>query len=163
MDLNLVTSTVHSASGSKTVMSAGAPMESVPPGNTEYPGGRDGHLFDHLRERQIAGLDQVRHDEAERGFEAEHSEWSKRELLLFFMGRMGRVVGRDGIQRAVFETFDNCQLIGVSAERRRHFGVGIVAVAGFVGQRDILRAGLGGNWCAERFGMTDNLRRFLWC
>ena len=78
-------------------MSAGAPTLNVPPANAKYLCRRDGHFFNHLGKRQVAGLDQMGHDKAERGFQTQHSKWGQGKLLLFFMRRMGRVVSRDGI------------------------------------------------------------------
>jgi hypothetical protein len=57
--------------------------------------------------------------------------------------RVGRVIGRDGIERAVRQTGAAGVAIFGGAQRRRNLGVGVVAGSRFVGERQVMRRRFG--------------------
>ena len=70
---------------------------------------------------------------------------------------MGRVVGDDAVERAVFEPFDDGKAVSFLADGRVDFGVGIEGGDDFVGQCKVVRAGLRRDLHAARLGLADEL------
>ena len=73
--------------------------------------------------------DHMGEHEAERGLDTGHAEGSKLELTVLLVGRVRRVIGDDGIDRAVGKTGAKRSDIGLRAKRRVHLVVRIVVLA----------------------------------
>ena len=70
---------------------------------------------------------------------------------------MGRVVGDDAVERAVFEALDNGEAVFFFADGRVDLGVRIEGGDDFVGQCKVVRAGLRRHLHAARLGLADEL------
>ncbi len=122
-------------------------------------GGGDGHFFDELEPGEVAGFDEGFGVEGERGFEADDAEGGFVEFEFFFFAGVGGVVGGEAVDGAVDDALDAGVDVGLGAERRVHFGVGVVAAvegaAGFVGEEEVVRGDFGGDGLAVAFGLAD--------
>jgi len=83
--------------------------------------------------------------ETECGFEAGDAVGGSVELLLFFVGSVGGVVGGDGVDGAVEEAFDHGGSIGSGAEGRVHLRVGVVVADAVFGEREVVGRDLAGD------------------
>jgi hypothetical protein len=76
------------------------------------------------------------------------------ELALLGVVVMRRVIGRDAIDRPVFEPGANRLPIGLLPKRRVHLRIGIVSGAPFMGEAEVVGRGLGGHIEAVFLGPT---------
>src|SRR5437667_12366400 len=69
---------------------------------------------------------------------------------------MRSVVGCDGVDRSVLDAFDNGSKMLLASQRRSHFGVSVVTLDCFVGQREMMRCDLAGYVDALIFCTTNS-------
>ncbi len=98
--------------------------------------------------RDAQGQRRLQPDDAARGL-------GERPRLL--LGAVRRVVGRDDVDGAVFESLDDGVAVGVRAQRRVHLGHGALFEHGLLRQREMVRRRLGGDARAELLGQANHL------
>src|SRR5690349_18344405 len=84
-------------------------------------------------------LDEIRHDDSERGLEADNAIWGVGKLALFLVIVMRRVVRGDEIDRPVFHCLAQSFHIFFSAQRWIHLRIGVVATNTLFSQRQVMR------------------------
>ena len=110
----------------------------------------------------MPGLDQLGERERERGLEAEHPRGRLLEHALLALGRVGRVVGGDGVDGAVGEAVPDGGDVTVGAQGRVHLEHGVEARALGVGEREVMGRGLARDRQPAGLGRAhevDGLRR----
>ena len=93
-----------------------------------------GEFAEHLDHAEMAGFDQIGDGDRECGFKADDAVGCGGEALPLFVRMVRGVVGRDRVDRAVFESFNDRRDIVCGAERRVHFGIRIARHAHLIGE-----------------------------
>ena len=120
--------------------------------------GPGAHALEQRRERQDAGLDELRVERREGGLEAGDAERRLLERHLLLVTRVRRVVGRDRLDRPVAERVDQRCAIVVRPQRRVHLHVGIERAHRVLGQAEVVRRGLARvAWTPGRAGAAERL------
>src|SRR3989442_1143610 len=101
--------------------------------------GLSSDLMNPLGQREQAALHQLRMRHAERGFEAHDPERRIVEGGLFFVVRVGRVIGGDAVDHALLERAAEGGDVGGLAERRVHLGMRIVLLPPLNPGRPLIR------------------------
>src|SRR5713101_864601 len=83
--------------------------------------GADGEELNDTQERDAASVHELFEGERQRGLEAGNAERRAVELDVFQRGFMGRVIGGNGLDRAVGKTGDERFAVFARGERRIHF------------------------------------------
>ena len=138
-ELDCCTSYVHSVSRSNTVTSPGAPGLSVPRFRPRMFGRAGGEQLHHTAHRDEILMNQLAQRQADGGFKAGNTERAAFEFLHLFAARVGRVVGRDGVDGAVDDALDDRFHVVIAAQRRLHFVIAVVARKLFVGDGEVVR------------------------
>ena len=110
------------------------------------------------RERSDARLDQRREHDGERGLDPEHAGRRFLEGHRLRLGRMGGVVGRDRVDRAVDERGPQCVDVGLLTQRRVHLEHRVERRARCVGENEMLRRALGGDAHPVGLGRSHRAR-----
>ena len=92
---------------------------------------------------------QVGDRQRERGFQSGDAERGALEFHLFLVGGVGRMVGGDGVHRAVGERSQDSFKIGGRAQRGIHLVIAVIVTHIVVGQREMMRRHFEGD---ARFG-----------
>ena len=75
------------------------------------------------------------------------------------MASVGRVIGRDQIERAILQSLDDSIPIPGGSQGRIHLGVSAVSFDRFIGKGEVMRAGLGGDLDSTLFAGADQIDR----
>ena len=114
---------------------------------------------DQLRQRQQAVVVQPQ-GQADAGFQADYARRGRQVILLLVGHVLGQVIGRNGVDRAVPQAGAQRLDVRRRAQRRVDLGVGVVTLDGLVGQREVMRTGLGGHLQALVLGSPQEADRF---
>ena len=156
-----VGSTSHTASGSKTHRWAGRPGAIGPPwsarparraGCQDRQGQRPGQV-------EEAGADQLGERQGQGRLEAEHPGRRLVEGPLLLLGRVGGVVGGDGVDGAVGQALLDGLHVAVGPQRRVDLEQRVVAAAQRVGEGEVVGGGFGGDGQPLGLGRPDQLDR----
>ena len=98
--------------------------------------------------------------QADTGFQADYARRGRQVILLLVGHVLGQVIGGDGVDRAVPQTGAQRLDVRRRAQRRVDLGVGVVTLDGLVGQREVMRTGLGGHVQALVLGAPQEADRF---
>ena len=75
-------------------------------GDSQYFRGIERSLFDELRPAKEPRFDERLENERERGLQSDDSEGRDVDFALLFLLSVGRVIGRDRVDRSVDQSFD---------------------------------------------------------
>ena len=139
--------------------SAGAPGASDPPGRLKIRAGAALIRSIEIAQRQHSGSDQLGDREAERRLQPDDAVGRVIEFALLGIVVMGSVVGADGVDGSVPESLADRFPILRFPERRVHLGVGVVALALLVRQREMMGTRLSGHPDPLLLGPPNQLDR----
>src|SRR5271157_2806392 len=126
---------------------------------TEAAGWASGEEFDDAGERDAFFAMQFGEGQGQRGFKSGDAEGSALELHLLFVGRVGGMIGGDGVHGAVGERDQDGFEVGGGAQRGIHLEVAVVVADVFVGQGEVVRGDLAGDAGFGALAAADALER----
>ena len=145
LDLSAAALIVTRASGARTVMSAGAPSASDPPGRWKTRAGLTDSNSTSRGQRDLPGVQQAVADNRHRRLEPDDAEGRAVELEHLLVRVVRRVVGGDHVDAAVGDAREHRVAVRGFAQRRVHLEVGVVLrrpVERLVGEREMVRRDL---------------------
>ena len=121
--------------------------------------GLSAHPTDQLWQREEPWFNQFGDCQTKGGLQPHDAEWRVVELAFLHLVMMWGMVGRDCIDRAIRQPPSHSVHIVLLPKRWVHLGIGVVAVAGRVGEREVVGCRLRGDVHSPLLAAVDQIDR----